>query len=242
MKLSESAANIQFVADLFCFRNKTAIMIVDSMTHEEVYQELERDREAMTLWWHHKKLELRRRILKAQKFPINLWFEYTSPRKVRYFIQSRFFDKRMKVFLTGIVAVRQTSDGLAAYTNWLAHQKAIFPMVLLPHMFKQYAARHGVKETGIDLMKTYFSRNPHGQDTTDHRVVGKSVRYNGEMHRSCCVPDGVLLGQEHGDLYIVRTFITYEMCSGLQLDVFEENRKHIKTDEGIYNDLKMMLY
>ena len=28
-------------------------MIVDSMTHEEVYQELEREREAVTRWWRH---------------------------------------------------------------------------------------------------------------------------------------------------------------------------------------------
>lgn len=36
-------------------------MIVDSMTHAEVYQELELDREALTTWWHYRKLELQRR-------------------------------------------------------------------------------------------------------------------------------------------------------------------------------------
>ena len=36
------------------------IMIVDSMTDREVYSELEKDREAVTRWWHHQKEAMRR--------------------------------------------------------------------------------------------------------------------------------------------------------------------------------------
>ena len=67
---------------------------------------------------------------KCTRFPLQLWFEYTSPRKIHYLFFTRIFDKRMKKILTGIAALRRTSDGMTIYTNWLGTQKLIHPMVL----------------------------------------------------------------------------------------------------------------
>jgi hypothetical protein len=46
----------------------------------------------------------------------------------------------------------------------------------------------------------------------------KEIR--GEEHLACCVNDGVLLGQQYGDVFVVRTFITYDMCCGQQQQEF----------------------
>lgn len=211
-------------------------MIVDSMTHEEVYSELEHDRWGMTRWWRHQLEELRRPVMKSTKFPCHFWRDYTSPRKNRYLFFTRIFDKRMKAILTGIGALRRTSDGLTVYTTWLYDQKLIKPMVLTPHMFKQYAARCNVDKKGIDLIRHYFLNNAHGKDSHNQKVVGRSVRYNGEEHQSCCVNEGVLLGQVYGGIYVVRTFITYDMCSGLQQEEFESCRQQILTDREMYDE------
>jgi hypothetical protein len=213
-------------------------MIVDSMTHAEVYQELERDREAMTRWWHHNLWNQRRRALKCTRFPLQLWFEYTSPRKVHYLFYTRIFDKRMKKILTGIAALRRTSDGMTIYTNWLGSQKLIHPMVLTPHFWKRYAERAKIKKTGMDLIKHYFVNNPHGKDTNNQNVMARSVRYNGEEHLSNCVPDGVMLGQMHGDIFVVKTFITYDMCCGLQQKEFEFCRNMILNEEELYREAR----
>ena len=213
-------------------------MIVDSMTHAEVYQELERDREAVTRWWRYNLLEQRRRALKCTRFPLQLWFEYTSPRKVHYLFFTRIFDKRMKKILTGIAALRRTSEGLTVYTNWLTDQILIHPMVLTPHMWKRYAERANVAKHGVELVKHYFRENPSGKDTKNQRVVSRSVRYNGEEHMSNCVNDGVLLGQMKDGIYIVRTFITYDMCSGLQQQEFDARRAEIVTDRQLYEEAK----
>ena len=214
-------------------------MIVDSMTHAEVYQELERDREAMTRWWHHNLLNQRRRALKCTRFPLQLWFEYTSPRKVHYLFFTRIFDKRMKTILTGVAVIRHTSDGLTVYTTWLSDQRLIAPMVLTPHMWKRYAERTNTGKHGIELIKHYFLNNPHGMDSDNQRVVGRSVRWNGEDHLSCCIPDGVLLGQEFDKYYLVRTFITYDMTTGMQQAEFEDKRSQIITDREMYERAKM---
>ena len=214
-------------------------MIVDSMTHADVYAELAKEREAVTTWWRHQLYDQRRRALKRQRFPMQIWREYTSARKNRYVFFSRVYDKRMRRILTGAAAIRHTSDGLTVYTTWLGDQKLISPVVLTPHMWKRYAERTGTDLHGIDLIRHYFTHNPHGQDTDNQKIVGRSVRYNGEDHLSCCVPDGVLLGQEFDKYYLVRTFITYDMCSGLQQQEFEACRGKIMTDQEMYEHAKL---
>ena len=213
-------------------------MIVESMTHAEVYKELEREREAVTTWWRCNLANQRRRVLKSTHFPLNLWFDYTSARKNRYLFFTRLFDKKMKRILTGIAVPRLTKDGLNVYTSWLADQKLIFPMVLTPHMFKRYSERAGVEKSGIDLVKHYFIHNSHGKDTRNNRVMAKSVRWNGEDHQACCVNDGVLLGQVVDGIYIVRTFITYDMCGSLQQQEFENCRSQILNDREMYDRAK----
>ena len=83
--------------------------------------------------------------------------------------------------------------------------------------------------------------NPHGQDTDNQKVVGRSVRWNGEDHLSCCITDGVLLGQEFDKYYLVRTFITYDMTTGMQQREFDTQRAKIMTDREMY-DRAMMFY
>jgi hypothetical protein len=47
------------------------------------------------------------------------------------------------------------------------------------------------------------------------------------------VTDGVLLGEVVDKMFIVHTFITYEMATGLQREEFEKNRELILTNEEI---------
>ena len=111
-------------------------------------------------------------------------------------------------------------------------------MVMTPHMWKRYAERTGTDKSGTELIKHYFSTNIHGKDTRNQHIVGRSVRYNGEQHMCCCVDEGVLLGQEHGNLFIARTFITYDMCCGHQQQEFDTQRKSILTDREIYESAR----
>jgi hypothetical protein len=209
------------------------------MTHEEVYQELEREREAVTTWWRHHLTNQRRRALKCTRFPMHIWREYTSARKNRYVFFSRVFDKHMKTILTGVAVIRHTSDGMTVYTTWLSDQQLISPMVLLPHMWKRYAERTNTDKHGVELIKQYFSNNPYGKDSDNQRVVGRSVRWNGEDHLSSCINDGVLLGQEFDKYYLVRTFITYDMTTGMQQQEFDTQRAKIMTDREMYERAKM---
>ena len=213
-------------------------MIVDSMTHEEVYQELARDRDAVTTWWRHQLYGLRRPMLKSTVFPRHFWREYTSVRKNHYLFFTRIFDKRMKVILTGIAVLRRTNEGTIVYTSWLNDQRLISPMVMLPHFWKRYAERAGVDKSGAELIRHYFDHNPHGADSHNQKIVGRSVHYKGYEHLTCCVTEGVLLGQAQGNLFIVRTFITYDMSCGLQKQELDSKREEILNDKEMYEQAK----
>ena len=209
------------------------------MTDDEVYQELARDRESLTAWWHHKLEAQRRRVVKCSQFPMKMWFEHTTPRKNRYIIFTRIFNRKMRGVLTGMAVVRLTKDGISVYTTWITGQQLISPMVITPHAFRRYAERMNVQKKGIELIRHYFEHNAHGSDSYNQRVHGRSVRWNGEDHLSCCVSQGVLLGQEFDKYYLVRTFITYDMTTGMQQAEFEDKRTKILTDREMYERAKM---
>ena len=208
------------------------------MTHEEVYAELARDRESISRWWEHQRPLRRRLVLKARKLPVRIWMEHISPRKNRYLFFTRMYDKKMRIIPTGIIALRHSSDGLTAYSTWSDGCMLVCPMVILPHAFNRYAERCGVEKRGVELIKEYFQRNGSGVDSYNQDAFGRSVRYNGEIHLANCVTDGILLGQQQGDIFIVRTFITYDMCTGKQREEFNDKRKWILSDDEVYERFK----
>ena len=100
-------------------------------------------------------------------------------------------------------------------------------------MFDQYAnpERGNVQKTGIDLIKHFVERNNYGEISKGDRFSGKSVRYKDRDNTCKCVTDGVLLGEIVDDMFIVHTFITYEMAGGLQREEFEKNKGLIMSEE-----------
>lgn len=211
-------------------------MLTETMTHFEVYAELERDRETATVWWRHHLDTLRRPVLKARQLPFIHWADYTSPRRIRYLFFTRIFDKRMRRLLTGVAVPCRTDEGTAVYTSWLSDQRLIAPMVILPHAWRRYRERTGCDLTGTDLYRHFFTENPHGCDSKNQKAVARSVRYLGKPHLSLCMPEGVLLGQveQPHDLFVARTFITYDMTAGLQAEDFNAHRQHILSDREMY--------
>jgi hypothetical protein len=214
-------------------------MIVDSMTDLEVFHEIGRDRETVWRWFRTQLRERRREMLKSKRFPKRFWLEYTSQRMVQYMIGVTIFDRRMRGMAVVFMALRRMQEGISVYNTWLDSDDENPQMVLTPHALKQYGKRMGIDKSGVELVKEFFNRNNSCHDSFNQRAVGRSVRYNGEKHISGCVKDGVLLGQLHnGNIHVVRTFITYDMCSGLQEEVFGQYNGHHRTYEDQYKIVK----
>ena len=198
-------------------------MIVPSMTHEEVYAELDKDRDNLARWFSHQAEIYRRRALKTVKFPVTWWLDYTSPRKNRYLISVTCTRRNYDRFhgLT-ILALRREERGYSVYLSYIGKHSLVRKTVFMQHVFDRYAdpERGNVQKTGIDLIKHFVDHQSNGYILTDQRLAGRSVRYNGRDHQFIAVNDGVLLGDVDNGIFIARTFITYEMATGRQHEEF----------------------
>lgn len=191
------------------------------MTHEEVYAELDKDRENVARWFDHRADEYRRRALKTQKFPVTWWLDYTSPRKNRYLISVTCTRRNYDRFhgLT-ILALRREERGFSVYLSYIGRHTLIRKTVFVQHVFDRYAERGNVQKKGIDLIKHFVDHQSNGHVLSNPKLAGRSVRYNGRDHRFVAVNDGVILGDVDNGIFIARTFITYEMATGKQHEEF----------------------
>lgn len=203
------------------------------MTHTEVYAELDKDRENVARWYDHQSEIYRRRALKTTKFPVTWWLDYTSPRKNRYLIgitcTRRKFDKYHAITT---IALRCEQRGYSVYLTSINSYSPIKKTVFVQHAFDRYAERANIKKTGLDLIHHFLEHQYGGHVITDQRLAGRSVRYNGRNHKFIAMQEGVMLGDMEDGIFIVRTFITYDMATGLQRDEFTKAQGKLFDIEG----------
>ena len=203
------------------------------MTHAEVYAELDKDRENVARWYDHQSEIYRRRALKTQKFPVTWWLDYTSPRKNRYLIgitcTRRKFDKYHAITT---IALRREQRGYSVYLTSINSYSPIKKTVFVQHAFDRYAERANIQKTGLDLIHHFLEHQYGGHVITDQRLAGRSVRYNGRNHKFIAMQEGVMLGDMEDGIFIVRTFITYDMATGLQRDEFSKAQGKLFDIEG----------
>ena len=203
------------------------------MNHEEVYAELDKDRENVARWFDHRADEFRRRALKTQKFPVTWWLDYTSPRKNRYLISvtctRRNYDRHHAITT---IALRREQRGYSVYLTPINSYSPIKKTVFVQHVFDRYAERANVNKQGMDLIRHFLEHQSGGHVITDQRLAGRSVRYNGRNHKFIAVQEGIMLGDMEDGIFIVRTFITYDMATGLQRDKFTKAQGKLFDIEG----------
>lgn len=206
------------------------------MTHEEVFAELAKDRENVERWYDHRADEFRRQALKTQKFPVTWHLDYTSPRKNRYLISvtctRRNYDRYHAVC---IVALRREERGYTAYLTHIGSETLIRRTVFLQHVFDRYAERLNINKQGLDVIRYFLYNHTNGHILENHHLAGRSVRYNGRAHRFVASDDGVLLGDIENGIFVFRTFITYEMATGLQREEFFNAKSKLN---GLEEDIR----
>jgi hypothetical protein len=211
------------------------------MTHAEVYREIEKDMTELSRWWDGQRKVLTHIAKWTTKLPRKAWYEYTSTRKNRYIVLSIITGRKYNDdSITGLFALRKMDKGYAVYVSRFPWQYHAAPHVILPHVFDQYhnPERGNVQKTGIELIKHFMERNSYGELSRGDKFSGRSVRYKGRDNLCKSVTDGVLLGEIVDDMFIVHTFITYEMATGLQREEFEKKRGLILSNEEIVEAYK----
>ena len=107
--------------------------------------------------------------------------------------------------------------------------------IYTPHFFKRYAERFGVDETGEELIKRYFKLNSsYGFNFKRDDWFNISIE---NVYGSSS--DGIAMGvrlNEKINVFLFKTFITYDMTKGKQIEDFssaEELRQEMQAREYI---------
>lgn len=106
-------------------------------------------------------------------------------------------------------------------------------IIFTPHFFQRFALRTGVNLTGIELIHRYFKMNPAYGFNVEKEIFGGMEKTNIYGSTTEGVALGVRLYTEN-DIILFRTFITYEMCKGEQIESFakaDQFRKEMHEEE-----------
>lgn len=210
------------------------------MTPEEVYKEIEHDRPQLESWWLRQRKIIAKRALKLNKFPVSEWYEYQTHRRNRYFVLSILFGRKYSWnVITSVFALHNREDGYAIYMTRFSWQYNASKVVFLPHVLHRYAERMNIQKTGIDLVKHFMKQQSDSVIFSDQKLSGLSVRYKGQELLCRCFTDGIELGEMRDDIFVAKTFITYDMAKGLQKEAFEEGRKQLRNYGQLMEGLKL---
>lgn len=209
------------------------------MTEAELLEEINNDLPNVVNISNNKDAKVRRIIHKSVLFPVYLHSYVTSPRKNKWII---LWEARSKKnvgdnSLISFVCYQDTPHGRYAYMPTWADKKLIL-IVYPPHFFSRFAKRMNLNLTGVDLIKRYFEINNSYAFDLDSSLIDDTCKQN--IYGSSL--EGIALGLksvEH-NIILFKTFITYEMTKGSQIEVFarnEEIRREIHEKE-VYGLLK----
>ena len=209
------------------------------MTHAEVFDELARDLPNLERKMDRSFDECRKYALKkdSKKFPIVLTNTYMSPRRIRYGMVVILFRRSEKAFRHYAYTILQTPQGKEVYLCRTYEGSKLPKVVFLPHALKRYAERAKNEKTGEDLVRSMFIRCYDCAMSRDQRIGAKSVRYKGEELITLCTMEGAWLGKMDGDIRVVKTFVTYDMMSGLQAEVLTPHLEAIKRGHDAADDI-----
>ena len=203
-------------------------MIVDSMTYEEVVgayikENLEVQKKCCSIIKEN--LSDYKRIIFSRSRPGPIFFrpvEIKSSAGNDYYMQAFSYNKasfkksglRYYSFLhyynkKGMTVVIDTALNLV--TNE-------FYAIFISHFFERYRERY-LKDQSADIKDTVFSYFKANQGGTFTPVP--SDKYKDSFY--CAVNDGVALGSKINDkILLVKTFITYEMLRGEQIEIGDD--------------------
>lgn len=193
------------------------MLVVDNMTNLEMFAELVEDAPNVAARLEHARGKYRREILKRTRFPLVFKAEeYISPRKNHWFFIFRANSRKdAEVPVINYACVADSKNGHHAFMV-AKYNDRVTILMFPPHFFHRYRERFleaDITLKGIDLIKYYFTRNK--TFSPDESVEDKRV-----INTSC--EDGVCLGEKiNKNFIILKTFVTYEMLKGRQIDVHE---------------------
>lgn len=211
-------------------------MYTANMTPDEIDRETNADVRNVLAKIEAMSNAFRRKVLKANKFPVTMRFEQHSVRKNRWIISLVAESKKdvNEMMFRDFYCICESPNGKFVYR--LLKHPTLFKyntIVLKPHFFSRYRERMGLEETGEELIKKVMDR-------MNYVIEEKYTREDGGMDYVLSFEDGVGLGDVIKDnkVSLVRTFVPKRMLFNDQLPEFQDYEASLEyvRNEGIEVD------
>lgn len=200
------------------------------MNYDEIKEEVRKDIPLVLDLSDKRNQKVRRAVLKSQLFPVRLYTFVSSPNKNRWLLTWEAHSRKNigDNILFAMVCFINTNRGRIAVMPSV--QDLLNPryFIFLPHFFQRFTERTGIELTGEDLMRRFFQYNANFSIETRQRVINEK-QY--AIEATGTSEEGVALGYQLADgSFFFKTFITYNMAKGEQVENFElseERRKEL---------------
>ena len=199
-------------------------MLTRTMTHSEMIREVTEDMKNIFRYLDHRENVYRRAVLKATRFPLVFApFWYRSARKNDWLIlveaPSRQATHSNNSKITFVCMLNHDNGVYCFMPSWV--QGKLVMLVFVPHFMSRYALRAGKDQRGRDLIVQYFRKNAsYVYDLKEKELDGMIV-----TEAAGSTAEGVALGLVIHDGILFKTFVSYEMLKGEQVEVYTRNEQ-----------------
>lgn len=209
-------------------------MYTATMTADELVNEFTADLPQVMSVSDAKQIKADKIIKKSKMFPVYLHAYIKTKRKNDWMILLEAKNNKYVGDDCLISLISHFDVGAGRYAMfWTSYQGNPIHIIFSPHFFKRFAERVDVNLTGVELIHRYFKKNPSYGFSTSSDYFGNMQKINVYGSTTEGVAMGIQLNTKH-NIILFRTFITYDMCKGQQIEDFaraNEIRKEIHESE-----------
>ena len=199
-------------------------MITTSMTATELFEEIKDDYPNVFAISDAKDAKVSRIVKKSSIFPMNIHSFVTTKIKNKWLILWESHSKKEigDNCRISFICYHDTGHGKYAYMPVFVKGQMVL-LVFPPHFFSRFVERMDIDLTGEDLMRRYFEVNNSYSFTFSREEVDGGYREN--VLATC--KEGIAIGFKAVglDVFLLKTFITYDMCKGDQIESFSKSEE-----------------
>ena len=194
------------------------------MTYDEIISEVKKDILPVFETSEKKDHKVKRIIQKSQIFPVRLYSFVTSPSKNRWLLTWEAHSRKHvgdNIPFAMICIINKKNGRFAVMPFFQNTGEIPYFFIFLPHFFQRFADRAKIPLTGEELIRRFFQYNVNFSIERRKKIIS-DTQYAIEV--TATSHEGVALGYQLSDgSFFLKTFITYDMAKGDQIESFRES-------------------